>query len=140
MKILTSAITTCLLLLSFAARADIAIVVAPEVGLESISVEQIERLYLHRANRYPDGVKLTPVDQSTGSEIRKQFTQKALWKSEIEVAEYWSRRMFSGKGRPPRQYKDDAAIIEAVTGKPGLLGYIDGESVDERVKVLLRLP
>lgn len=140
MKKLTSAIATVLLLLGFSASADIAIVVAPDVGIDSISVEQIERLYLHRANRYPNGIKLTPIDQATGSAVRIHFTQKALWKNEIEIAEYWSRRMFSGKGRPPRQYKDDAAVIEAVTTKPGLVGYIDGDSVDDRVKVLLRLP
>lgn len=140
MKTFTSVISAGLLLLGSAAHADIAIVVAPDVGLDSISVEQLERLYLQRANRYPNGVKLIPVDQPTGSEIRKKFTRKALWKTEIEVAEYWSRRMFSGKGRPPRQYEDDAAVIDIVTSKPGMLGYIDGDAADDRVKVLLRLP
>ena len=48
--------------------------------------------------------------------------------------------MFSGKGRPPRQVDGDAAVIEAVIEQPGTLGYVDSESVDERVKVLTRLP
>jgi len=120
--------------------ADIAVVVAPAVPIDSINLEQLERLYLHRPNRYPHGTELTPVDQKTGSAIRQQFVQKALWKTEIDVAEYWSRRMFSGKGRPPRQLEDDQAVIDAVISQPGAIGYIDAASVDERVKVLLRIP
>jgi hypothetical protein len=140
MKTLISATAAGLLLLCATVRAEIAIIVNPTVELDSITVEQVERLYLNRADRYPQGVKLTPIDQPTGSELRKRFVQKALWKTEIEVAEYWSRRMFSGKGRPPRQYEDDAAVIEEIIDRPGTLGYIDGDSIDERVKVLLRLP
>lgn len=119
------------------AAADVAVVVAPSVPLDGISIQQLERLYLHRPDRYPDGVELTPLDQSAGSEIRRNFVQKVLWKSEIEVAEYWSRRMYSGKGRPPRQVRGDAAVIDAVTSSPGTVGYIDAGSVDDRVKVLL---
>jgi len=128
------------LLFSINVRADIAVIVAPSVKLDSITTEQLGRLYLRRANRYPDGVKLTPVDQESGSEIRKQFIQKVLWKTEIEVAEYWSRRMYSGKGRPPQRYRDDAAVIEAVTADPGVIGYINSDDVTDQVKVLLTLP
>ncbi len=127
-------------LISFGLHAEIAVIVDPSVKIDTITAEQLERLYLYRADRYPDKVKLVPIDQVTGSAIRRNFTQKILWKTEIEVAEYWSRRMFSGKGRPPRQFDGDDNVIQAVTSNPGTLGYVDNESVDERVKVLLLIP
>lgn len=129
-----------LALVTTALHAEIAVVVDPSVNLDNITVEQLERLYLNRPNRYPNGVRLTPVDQSSGSDIRKRFVEKVLWKTEVEVAKYWSRRMFSGKGHPPRQVNGDTEVIESVTGKPGTLGYIDGSAVDDRVKVLLSIP
>lgn len=127
-------------LIALRAGADVAIVVAPQVPLETITIEQLERLYLHRPDRYPQGVKLTPLDQSAGSEIRKHFVRNVLWKSEIEVAEFWSRRMYSGKGRPPRQLRGDEAMLREVSERPGSIGYVDAAAVDERVKVLLVLP
>ncbi len=140
MKLIAKLIIACALLPGMHANAEIAVIVDPSVELVSLDIEQLERLYLLRPNRYPNGVKLVAVDQKAGSRIRQDFLQKALWKTEIDVAEYWSRRMFSGKGRPPRQLDGDAAVIEAVTETPGTLGYIDSGSVDDRVKVLTRLP
>jgi len=140
MKILLRLLVAGAALLALPAVAEIAVVVDPAVPLQGITVEQLERLYLNRPDRYPDGVKLVPVDPQSGTEIRKKFAQKVLWKTEVEVAEYWSRRMYSGKGRPPRQLRDDSAVIEAVTTSPGTIGYIDAGSLDEQVKVLLRIP
>ena len=140
MKIIVQLIVSSALLLGINAQAEIAVIVAPSVQLDRMDIEQIERLYLLRPNRYPNGVKLVAIDQKSGSDIRAAFLQKALWKTEVEVAEYWSRRMFSGKGRPPNQYEGDVAVIDQVIESPGTLGYIDSESVDERIKVLIRLP
>jgi ABC-type phosphate transport system substrate-binding protein len=48
--------------------------------------------------------------------------------------------MFSGKGRPPQTVENDEAVIERIIADPGSIGYIDADSVDDRVKVLLRIP
>ena len=127
-------------LLGFNASAELAVVVGPSVDINSINAEQLERLYLNRPNRYPGGVRLQPLDQPKGSTQYDAFSTSILGMSKIELTEYWSRRMFSGKGRPPRTFENDEAIIEQVTKEPGDIGYIDAESVDERVKVLLRIP
>jgi ABC-type phosphate transport system substrate-binding protein len=140
MKILLRLLVAGAALLSLRAFAEIAVVVDPAVPLDSISIEQLERLYLNRPDRYPEGVKLVPLDRQAGSEIRKQFVQKVLWKTEVEVAQFWSRRMYSGKGRPPRQLRDDGDVIEEVTANPGDVGYIDADSVSDQVKVLLSIP
>lgn len=140
MKLIAQLLVACALLPGLNVHAEIAVITDPSVELVSLDLEQLERLYLLRPNRFPGGIKLVAIDQKTGSEIRQAFLEKALWKTEIDVAEYWSRRMFSGKGRPPRQYDSDTAVIDAVIESPGTVGYVDSESVDERVKVLTRLP
>ncbi|HED18028.1 MAG TPA: phosphate ABC transporter substrate-binding protein [Gammaproteobacteria bacterium] len=127
-------------LLSAGTHAELAVIVAPSTNIDSINIEQLQRLYLNRANRFPNGVRLLPVDQKTGSPQQLEFARKALGKSATELSKYWSRRMFSGKGHPPRQYKDDSAVMQQVAGSENLIGYVDTASVDDSVKIILQIP
>jgi len=127
-------------LFSTSTYAELAVIVAPSADIDSISIEQLQRLYLNRANRFPNGVRLLPVDQKNGSAQQLEFAEKALGKSATELSEYWSRRMFSGKGHPPRQYKDDTAVMQQVAESEEIIGYVDAASVDDSVKVILQIP
>lgn len=127
-------------LFSCSAMAELAVIVDPSVKLDAITVEQLQRLYLHKAERYPNGVELRPIDHKSGSQRQQDFAGKVLGKSSSELSRYWSRRMFSGKGHPPRQYDNDAEVIQEVTAAPGTIGYVDMQSVDDSVKVILQIP
>ena len=63
-----------------------------------------------------------------------------IQKSEDELKGYWSKLMFSGKGQPPREVGDDAAVKAWVASNPDAIGYIDGKFVDGSVKVLFIIP
>jgi len=140
MKNLIKLLPLSVALFTFNVWAELAVIVAPSVNIDSISAGQLERLYLNRADRFPNGVPLQPLDQRSDSEQRKAFATSVLGMSESELSRYWSRRMFSGKGHPPRTVENDNAVIERVITDPGSIGYIDADSVDDRVKVLLRIP
>ncbi|GMQ83744.1 MAG: hypothetical protein BMS9Abin06_0483 [Gammaproteobacteria bacterium] len=127
-------------LFSISTQAELAVVVAPSANIDSISIEQLQRLYLHKANRFPNGVRLLPVDQKTGSPLQLEFAEKTLGKSATELSEYWSRRMFSGKGHPPRQYRDDTEVLQQVAESEEMIGYVDAASVNDNVKVILLIP
>ncbi|MEZ5435291.1 MAG: hypothetical protein R3E67_01295 [Pseudomonadales bacterium] len=53
---------------------------------------------------------------------------------------YWSRMVFSGQGQPPKKVADDAAVLALVRANPNLIGYVDAVSLNNSVKVLLRIP
>jgi len=127
-------------LFSSSVMAELAVIVDPSVKLDAITAGQLQRLYLHKAERYPDGVELQPIDQKSGSERQREFANKVLGKSPTDLSRYWSRRMFSGKGHPPREYAGDTEVIQAVTATPGTIGYVDAQAVDDSVKVLLQIP
>jgi len=127
-------------LFSASTYAELVVIVAPSTNIDSISSEQLQRLYLNKANRFPNGIRLIPVDQKTGSPQRLEFTEKALGKTAAELSSYWSRRMFSGKGQPPREYRDSTEVLQQVAGTEGMIGYIDAASADDSVKVILQIP
>ena len=127
-------------ILSKSAMAEIAVIVDASVTVDSVNLEQLERLYLDKPASIQASTQLTPVDQKKGSPLRREFAEKVLGKTEGELSRYWSRLMFSGKGQPPREYDGDVAVIREVTGSPGKVGYIDAAAVTEDTRVILRIP
>jgi ribosomal protein S3 len=60
--------------------------------------------------------------------------------SEREVNRYWAKRKFTGKAKTPKVLVSDREVKEWVARTPEGLGYIDGKSLDNTVKVLLIIP
>ena len=50
---------------------------------------------------------------------------------------HWSKLVFTGRGQPPRELQDSAAVRRAVADDPGLIGYIDREALDPSVRQVL---
>jgi ABC-type phosphate transport system substrate-binding protein len=110
---------------------DIVVIVNP--AAKSISKEQIADLYLGRSGG------LTPVDQPVGSAIYVEFYKKATGRDIAQVKAIWSRILFTGRGLPPKQLPDSAAVKQAVAANPNAVGYIEKSAVDASVKVALPL-
>jgi ABC-type phosphate transport system substrate-binding protein len=110
---------------------DIVVIVNP--AAKPISKEQIADLYLGRSGG------LTPVDQPVGSAIYAEFYKKATGRDIAQVKALWSRILFTGRGLPPKQLPDSAAVKQAVAANPNAVGYIEKSAVDASVKVALPL-
>jgi hypothetical protein len=110
---------------------DIVVIVNP--AAKPISKEQIADLYLGRSGG------LTPVDQPVGSAIYVEFYKKATGRDIAQVKALWSRILFTGRGLPPKQLPDSAAVKQAVAANPNAVGYIERSAVDASVKVALPL-
>lgn len=134
------AVTVLSLNTSIAVHAALAIVAHPSNSVAGISTDDAQRIFLGKSGEFANGRRAAPVDQSPGSGARIKFMQSVLHKSEDELKSYWSKRMFSGKGQPPREVGDDAAVKAWVASNPEAIGYIDGKFVDGSVKVLFIIP
>ncbi len=114
------------------------VVVAADSGVDSMSKAQVKAVFMGKKKKLPDGSPAVPVNQPEGSPLYSAFNQKVLGKSDAKIKQYWSARMFSGKGNPPKTVKDDAAVIEHVTSVPGGIGYIDEGALTGDVKAVFR--
>jgi ABC-type phosphate transport system substrate-binding protein len=110
---------------------DIVVIVNPDG--KPINKEQIADLYLGRS------AERTPVDQTVGSTIYVEFYKKATGRDVAQVKAIWSRILFTGRGLPPKQLPDSAAVKKAVAANPNAVGYIEKSAVDATVKVALPL-
>jgi ABC-type phosphate transport system substrate-binding protein len=137
MKILKHSCSILLIsLASSIASAEISVIVSSNNPNSAIDKTAVVKIFLGKTKRFPDGSQAVPVDQSDGTATREAFNSSLLGKSASQLKSYWSRLIFTGKGTPPQQSGDDAAVKELVANNLSIIGYIDSASVDNTVKVV----
>lgn len=129
-----------LLIASSSAYAELALIAHPDNPTEALTARQVKRIYLGKDRSFPGGGKVTAVDQDTGSAAREQFYAKVVKRSASKLNAYWSKRMFAGKGTPPKTVGDNDAVKSWITKHPDGLGYVDAAVLDGSVKVLMMIP
>lgn len=118
-----------------AAQAEIAVVVNP-ANNNAVTADELSRLFLGRTSNFADGSKATPLNLAEGQAGRDEFDSKVLNRSAAQLKAYWSKLVFTGKGTPPKELADDAAVKAAVAADSSAIGYIRSGNVDDSVKVV----
>ncbi len=129
----------CLLCAMSFAQAGIAVIGHPGGSISGLTQHQVKDLYLGKVTAFSDGTRVNVIDLPDGNAVRDNFYSKVVGKNKAQVKAYWAKRIFTGKGTPPKALDDAAAVKQWVAGKPGRLGYIDSGAVDDSVSVLLQI-
>jgi ABC-type phosphate transport system substrate-binding protein len=126
---------------SATATADdgIAVVVArqgPDLSFDRATLREIflKRIVIDRAGRL-----LVPVNLAPANPLRRFFSQALLGRSPDDLQNYWNSRYFQGVS-PPYVVTSQEAMLRFVAATPGAIGYVASCMVDERVRVVFRLP
>lgn len=119
------------------ASAEVVVIVSHKNPLQALHEEQVADIFLGKTSNFPDGAKAVPIDQATSSAAREEFYRKVTGKSPPLMKAYWSKLIFTGRGQPPRELPDSAAIRKRVADNPHFIGYIDKSAVNASVKVVL---
>lgn len=117
------------------------VIVHRDNPIESITRAKLSAIYMKRTRSWADGREIVPVDQPVSSPVREHFSRSIHGKNVAYVTRYWQRLIFSGRGIPPRQLQNDAAVLELVRNSRDAIGYIARETPPgEGVKVLAVRP
>jgi hypothetical protein len=128
----------CLVLavaLSFALLAsadDIVMVMAPTAT--PITKDQVANVYLGRSTDF------TPLDLPESNTLRAVFYKRATDRDSAQIKSVWSRIVFTGQGKPPKEMPDATAVKKAVAADSKAIGYIAKSDADPSVKIVLTLP
>jgi len=126
-----------LLLFSWTVKADVVVIVNP-LGPDHLSQSQVKKLYLGKSKYLPELGKAYIIEMTDGDTIRTEFHAKVTHKSAAQLQAYWSRLIFTGKGKPPHTVRTPELILSLVASKSNAIAYIDESLVDDRVKVAYR--
>lgn len=118
------------------ASGEVVAVMSAQSSVTGLSSQQIADIFLGRSARFPDGSTAIPLDQSDGSPERAAFYARYAGKSEVEMKQHWSKLIFTGRGKPPRQVGDAAAVKAALLQQPNAISYLDRSLVDDSLIIL----
>lgn len=125
----------CLFLFSQVTFAGVVVVVNPASGISSITDQQASRVFLGKVKKV-NGKELVAVDQNEGSKSRETFYSTVVKKSEAKLKAYWSTKIFSGKGTPPKSLASDDDVKAWVAANANAIGYVDNAKVDGSLVVV----
>ena len=123
--------------LSMQAQADWLLVAGAKSQISKVSADEAVNLFLGKENELPGRGQVGVVDHPEGASVRDDFYTEAAKKSPSALKAYWSRMVFTGKGKPPKVLGDSEEVKKAVAANPALIGYIEKSALDVTVKVIL---
>jgi len=91
-------------------------------GQASIKKKLLKKILLGKQKKWEDGSKIILVMLESG-DTHSGFIKKFAGKSAKQFTNYWRKMVFSGKGKMPQAFADEAALVAFVAGNPGALGY-----------------
>ena len=123
-----------------AGAADMVVIVSAKSPVSVLRVEQVAAIFLGQTARFPDGSEAIPLDQRVGSPLRDTFYSRVTGKTPALLKAYWSKMVFTGRGQPPVEAIDDAAVRHQVAENPELIGYINRSALNDSVRSVLVMP
>jgi len=101
--------------------------------------QSLGNIFLKRLRVDEHGLPLVPLNLPPDSALRRAFSSSLLGRSPRTLAQYWNERYFHGVS-PPYVVRSEEAMVRFVAATPGAVGYVMACRVDDRVRVLARLP
>ncbi len=81
------------------------------------------------------GASVTLVTLEAGG-THEDFLKVFVEKSGLQFANYWKQMIFTGKGKPPKAFKNEAELVAFVAANKGAIGYVSAGTDTSAVKVL----
>jgi ABC-type phosphate transport system substrate-binding protein len=119
-------------LVTGAAHANVLIIANKNVKDSVITKADLKEIFLGKKVQWTDNTKIRFVTlKESGS--HKTFLRTYINKSSQQYSNYWRKMVFTGKGRIPKSFATNAAMIKYVSGTSGAIGYIDSRTKSANV-------
>ena len=117
--------------------ADLVVIVSARNPVATLRADQVAAIFLGQSARFPDGTEAVPYDLSIGTPMRDEFYARVTNKTPALLKAHWSKMVFTGRGQPPAELPDSAAVRRKVADDIGAIGYIERGALDGSVHAVL---
>lgn len=109
---------------------EIAVIVHPDVDISAIDDNRIAQIFLGKSTL------LLPYDLPRKLPIKAAFYQRATGRSLSQVRAIWTRLVFSGRAKMPKEFRDSESVKKQIASDPQGIAYVEKSAVDKSVKVV----
>ena len=106
------------------------------VQTDTISADEIKRIFLEERNSLADGTHVEPVLEKDGP-VHQAFLRQYLGRTGGDLRSYYQALVFTGRGSMPKELRSDAEVVAYVARTRGAIGYVSAETRSEGVKTLV---
>lgn len=114
---------------------DVVVIVNKSVQENSLSSNAIKNIFLGNKSVWDNGQKVQFLTLNSG-DIHEIFLKKYVNKTASQFNSYWIKQVFTGKGKSPKSFDSENALVEYVSTKDGAIGYVSKETDTSSVKVI----
>jgi phosphate transport system substrate-binding protein len=124
-------------LVTFAAGADLAVVVNKMNSTSNLTKSELRKLVLGEQESWPGGMKVTVALRSPGNPERVAVLRAVCRMSEDEYIQHAMHSDFVGEAtNPPKIVGSSAAVRQLVASVPGAIGFLPMNELNDSVKVV----
>lgn len=116
------------------ANAELVVIVNKDNPATKMYLSQVSQFYLGGSSLF------APVELAETSSLKAEFYKKVLDKEPSQVQAIWAKLTFTGKAKPPKEFKTAAEVRKYVAETPNAIGYVDKATADDSVKVVAVVP
>ena len=114
--------------------ADGLVIVTAKDNLADITIDDVARIFLGKINKYPNGEDVIPLDINPDDPNYDNFVRVVLKRTPSQLRAYWAKRIFTGKGTPPKVISTTEELLDLVSKDKRYLSYIDSEDMKHGVR------
>jgi hypothetical protein len=119
------------------ADGDIAIVVRPDVPVDTLSFAEIRRLMLGDRQFWSSNLRVTLLVRAPGARERDVVLKTIYQMSEAQFRQYWIAKVFRAEAATgPRIVYSNEMAAELALGIPGAVAFVDAAQIPKGLKVL----
>ena len=121
------------------ANSNIVVIVSSNSTLNTITKNQISKIFLSKTKVLPNSIKALVVE-SSNKEIQKKFYQQISGKTQKQLKKYWTTMIFTGRGMPPKKLESQEDIINFVLNNDNAISYINKDKISSnKIKILMEI-
>lgn len=121
--------------------ADFQVLVQAQVPVNQIKLSELKKIYLGTRTFWDQSLAIHTTQLDTSLLTTSSFVEIALEMSITSYTNYWRRRVFSGRGLPPRILNSETELMTYISNTEGAIGFISKKTsipneINASVKVI----
>ena len=119
------------------AQADLVVVTGSNSTITSLTETEVRQLFSGQLKTVA-GKPVQALDLPNTGQHREEFYRKLMGRSPEQMRAYWTRLIFTGQGKPPREVSSTQELSTLVSSGD-YIGYLPADAIGNNVRVLYQI-